>query len=189
MTFVEESDGLLSVQLFDHAECRSLLSQVTGAAGWYDASIRVHDESGSSRDILLPDARVATVLQLLAVPAVARRFDVQVDVLIKPLIACYWNFDLREHDGSQVVRYGVGGHYQMHDDAGDTCGERQFSIVCYLNDGFTGGGTHFPDLAYTVTPECGKAIVFPARYLHRAERVASGEKIVIVSWVVEPPLS
>jgi predicted 2-oxoglutarate/Fe(II)-dependent dioxygenase YbiX len=186
MTFVEEADGLLSVQLFDDAECRVLLEHVVEADGWCDASIRLQGAAGRPVDVRSSEARVASVLSLCEVPDVQRRFDAQVDALIKPLVACYWNVDLRDHDGSQIVRYGVGGHYGPHDDVGDTCRERQFSVVCYLNDEFQGGGTRFPDLSCTIVPRRGKAIVFPARYLHSAARVDRGEKYVAVSWVIEP---
>jgi len=192
VTFAEEADGVLAVQLFEPAECALVMDRMRLTEGWYDASLRVSAADGGTADVLSREARLASVLSLCDLPELQRRFDAQVDALVKPLIACYWNLELTDHDGSQIVRYGMGGHYETHDDVGETCTDRYFSVVCYLNDDFDGGGTEFIDLAYTVTPMAGKSIVFPARYLHRAQPVLAGEKYVAVSWVIrrlpEPPV-
>ena len=186
MTFAEEADGVLAVQLFGRTECSRLVAQLRVIGGWHEASLRVRDVNGGASDVFSEQGRVASVLALCDVPELQRRFDAQVDALVKPLIACYWNIELNEHDDSQIVRYRAGGHYDTHDDVGDTCTDRYFSVVCYLNDDFEGGGTEFPDLTHTVIPSSGKSIVFPARYAHRAQRVLAGDKFVAVSWVIGP---
>jgi hypothetical protein len=45
----------------------------------------------------------------------------------------------------------------------------------------------FPKLNFIAEPQAGKMIIFPASYLHCSEPITSGEKHVIVSWLVGPP--
>ena len=93
---------------------------------------------------------------------------------------------MNEVSGTQMIRYGKGGHYIPHADAGRDLPERYFTVVCYLNDDSEGGDTSFPALGATVKPKTGQAIVFPARYLHCAEPVTRGEKFVLIAWVCGP---
>jgi predicted 2-oxoglutarate/Fe(II)-dependent dioxygenase YbiX len=93
---------------------------------------------------------------------------------------------LVETCGTQIIRYRKGGRYVAHTDAGVDYAERYFSVVCYLNDDFTGGLTSFPSLEYSTRPQTGKAIIFPSRYFHCAEPVSSGEKFIFLTWVCGP---
>ncbi len=88
----------------------------------------------------------------------------------------------------QIVRYHVGGRYVEHRDSpalGAT--PRALSLVCYLNDDFTGGATTFaePDLALSAL--AGAVAVFSPVLLHRAEPVTAGTKYVITAWYHVPP--
>jgi predicted 2-oxoglutarate/Fe(II)-dependent dioxygenase YbiX len=94
---------------------------------------------------------------------------------------------LSECQGTQLVRYKPGGHYVPHTDAGaDEFANRYFTVLCYLNQDFEGGKTSFPSLNYAATPRAGKALIFPATYLHCAEPVVRGEKLILLSWVCGP---
>ncbi|HEY9103649.1 2OG-Fe(II) oxygenase [Chitinimonas sp.] len=86
-----------------------------------------------------------------------------------------------------AVRYGPGGHFQVHVDNGEGLEHRAFSVVCYLNDGLTGGETHFPDLELAVRPSAGLAIAFPSGYRHAALPVMAGMKYVLVCWLAGAP--
>jgi predicted 2-oxoglutarate/Fe(II)-dependent dioxygenase YbiX len=91
--------------------------------------------------------------------------------------------------GTHAVRYQPGDYYAPHTDTGADLLDRYFTVLCYLNDDFEGGETRFPQIGYSVAPRRGKAVVFPATYLHQAGRVTSGEKYVIVSWLAgRPPI-
>jgi len=113
-------------------------------------------------------------------------FERRVDRQIKPLIKDIWQVDLREHAGTQIIRYAPNGHYEPHTDSGLNLNDRYFSVLCYLNDDFEGGCTFFPYLNYRATPKSGRAIVFPSRFTHCAEPVLKGEKYVALTWVVGP---
>lgn len=71
----------------------------------------------------------------------------------------------------QVVRYEDGGFYGPHHDAcksdladcsrmDDELGPRYLTFLVYLNDGFQGGETEFPDVGQKVTPAKGRLVIF-----------------------------
>ena len=97
-----------------------------------------------------------------------------------------WKLDLRTHSGTHLLKYEAADHYRPHKDTGLGFDGRYFSVVCYLNDDFTGGRTLFPTLNYAATPAAGRAIIFPSNYLHGSEPVISGQKFVMVSWIEGP---
>jgi hypothetical protein len=182
----EEARGVLALRLYGPGECRSIVERVKGLGAWSVAQVRVEDEGGRHRNLTNPASRAAHILGSPSARGLYRAFNRKLDSVVKPLIKQFWGVSLSEHDGTQLIRYGPGGHYSAHSDAGGDLSHRYFSVVCYLNEDFEGGHTSFPPLAYSAAPRPGKAIVFPSTYLHRACPVLSGEKFVIVSWVLGP---
>uniref|UniRef100_A0A6C0D743 Fe2OG dioxygenase domain-containing protein n=1 Tax=viral metagenome TaxID=1070528 RepID=A0A6C0D743_9ZZZZ len=96
---------------------------------------------------------------------------------------------------TQVARYHTGQFYKSHQDALDKedaeTGQRIATVLIYLNNVNSGGGTFFNNLNLRVKPKEGDAIVFlPAkidgtidtRLLHTAED-ASDTKWVSQIWV------
>ncbi len=84
----------------------------------------------------------------------------------------------------QMLRYEVGGHYVAHRDSGpEFFRERRYSIVCYLNDDFEGGETHFVGLNKTIEPQAGAMLLFPSFYIHAAQKVVKGTKYVLTSYL------
>jgi predicted 2-oxoglutarate/Fe(II)-dependent dioxygenase YbiX len=87
----------------------------------------------------------------------------------------------------QIVRYRPGGKFADHRDSpAKGASPRVLSLVCYLNDDFSGGATVFPELAATVQPASGMAIAFAPELLHRAEPVCLGMKYAITAWYHTP---
>ncbi len=82
----------------------------------------------------------------------------------------------------RIGRYGVGGHYSPHADAGSS--ERTLSGLLYLNNDFTGGDLNFPHQELKITPEEGMLVLFPSNYLfvHESLPLTEGKKYVCVSW-------
>lgn len=87
----------------------------------------------------------------------------------------------------QIVRYPVGGKYVDHRDTLTLGAPRSLSLVCYLNDDFSGGATVFPELGIAVQPQTGLTIVFSPLLMHRAEPVLDGIKYAITAWYHVPP--
>ena len=82
----------------------------------------------------------------------------------------------------RLYRYGPGHRHGAHWDTvveldGGVCS--LVTLVFYLNDGFEGGDTEFPELRERVVPRTGRALMFQHRILHVASEVTAGEKLVL----------
>jgi hypothetical protein len=86
----------------------------------------------------------------------------------------------------RIKRYRAGiGNFLDHVDVGDSISARRFLVFfLYLNDVAEGGETEFPDLDLTISPECGKLLVFPSiwTYLHRGNVPISNDKYILGSY-------
>lgn len=82
----------------------------------------------------------------------------------------------------RLYRYGVGERHGAHWDTVvelDAGVRSLVTLVVYLNDGFGGGETDFPELGRRIAPRTGRALLFQHRVLHEATAVTSGEKLVL----------
>ena len=184
--YQEESPGVISVQLYDAAECSAIVGEIRNLPDWTAALVRDAQDAVNYEVLTRPDVRSARTLVSAEAVYVYRQFDARVDATLKPLVKQHWQLELPSHSGTHLLRYGPADHYVPHQDTGPGFEDRYFSIVCYLNDDFAGGHTSFPGLEFSATPEAGKAIVFPSNYLHCSEVVTRGEKFVLVSWINGP---
>ena len=182
----EELLGVHAIPLYRPQACKRILDRVKKLDNWEDAQVRTWEADNGFGSEFLPSARDACILPLSEGEDIYRNFDLKIDRIIKPFVSQQWRTNFSEHSGTQLVRYRTGGHYVAHKDAGLDYADRYFTILCYLNEDFEGGGTRFPSLKYTVSPQCGKAVVFPSNYAHQAEPVSHGEKYVLVAWLVGP---
>ena len=186
----EESHGVVSLRLYAPWECSVIVEGIRKLDGWDPALIREAQEDGGYNIVARADVRSASTLNSPAVEPLYEEFETKIDSLVKPLIRQLWKLDLGTHSGTHLLKYEAADHYQPHQDTGLGFDHRYFSVVCYLNDDFTGGRTLFPTLRYAVTPQAGRAILFPSGYLHGSEPVISGQKFVLVSWIQGPvPIS
>lgn len=109
---------------------------------------------------------------------------------------------LDQCEALQVLRYRPGGFYKPHFDSccddSDACvkfrknsGQRTTTVILGLNDGYTGGGTGFPNIGMTYrTPMLGALEFTPscaAENEHGGNPVESGEKWIANLWVRERP--
>ena len=119
------------------------------------------------------------------------------DASIRAFINPFYQIAVRDSEPSQILHYGVGGHYIPHvdaetlykDDSGIDIWEktldRDLSIVYFLNDDFAGGELVFPELKLVVKPEPGTLVCFPSdhHYIHGVNPVTSGHRYTIVTWM------
>ena len=64
------------------------------------------------------------------------------------------------------------------------------TFMIYLNDGFKGGGTNFPNQNMVVVPETGKAVTWEnikdgkvlEEYMHEGVALEEGKKYIITAW-------
>ena len=183
-TVIEEVAGIVSLALFSQEECKQFISEAEKCNQWELAKVHGGHHDGDVQWVSDIETRNAYVMGLSALPATSLRFDRKIQECILPLIAEKWRVHLQSHAGAQIIRYTTGGHYVAHIDSGADLDDRQFSVVCYLNEDLEGGATSFPTINYAAIPKSGKAIIFPSEYLHQAEPVMSGRKYAIVTWIV-----
>lgn len=92
----------------------------------------------------------------------------------------------------RLYRYEPG---QKHGAHWDTVVELEggvqslLTLVFYLNDGFEGGATDFPELEKNIVPRAGRALLFQHRILHEATPVRAGTKYVLRTDVLYRPTS
>jgi hypothetical protein len=90
----------------------------------------------------------------------------------------------------RLYRYAPGQRHGAHWDtvvelADGVCS--LLTLVFYLNEGFAGGETDFPELGQRIVPRAGSALLFQHRILHEASEVRSGEKFVLRTDVLYGP--
>ena len=101
-----------------------------------------------------------------------------------PIIAmCFDGYDVDKIDGSFVLKYSedtqksMGSHFD---------GQSDVSLTVVLNDGFEGGGLHFPRYDWSSKGlEPGSAVLFPGRVTHRHAglEITKGKRYALVMWL------
>jgi prolyl 4-hydroxylase len=96
-----------------------------------------------------------------------------------------------------VMRYAPGQQYRPHMDAlPGLRNQREWTAIAYLNDGFEGGATAFPDLGLSLRLGVGDVLLFrnsdahqqpDPRMVHAGEPVTSGEKWIATRWIRHGP--
>lgn len=94
-----------------------------------------------------------------------------------------------------ILRYAPGQEYRPHVDAlTGTANQRRWTMLVYLNDGFDGGETEFPELGIVVKGAAGDALLFDntdtqghpdPRTVHAGRPVTSGVKWLATRWIRE----
>ncbi|MEA3061327.1 MAG: prolyl 4-hydroxylase [Sphingomonadales bacterium] len=179
----ERPDILSFRTLFTPDECRYLIE----AAGPMLAPAVVIDP-GTGRQRPDPLRTADSVgftppLETLAVQALGRRIAA----------ASGTNFD--QGEPLQVLRYRPGGEYRPHFDAiPGFANQRVATMLVWLNDGFEGGETEFPEAGLPLRGAVGDAILFrnvggdgrpdPAS-AHAGRPVKAGEKWLASRWIRE----
>ncbi len=96
----------------------------------------------------------------------------------------------------QATRYGRGGKFEYHFDCGsfghEAAGEREQTVLLYLNTPRRGGATHFRELNVEVNAVGGRLVVWrnltadnerDLDMLHAGTPLIAGRKTVLVTWV------
>lgn len=101
----------------------------------------------------------------------------------------------------QCVSYAQGQEFDVHYDTLDEIqekeliekeGQRKFTLLAYLNDGYEGGETHFPHLDLLIQPVKGSLLIFNnldengkviKEMLHAGKPVWEGQKFAMNMWV------
>ena len=99
---------------------------------------------------------------------------------------------IKNIEPTQCLEYVPGGHYKAHNDSETYVNNklqrvcnRDISILCYLNDDYTGGEIEFIQYGITIKPKAGTILAFPSyfEYEHQVHPVITGKRYSIVTWI------
>lgn len=101
--------------------------------------------------------------------------------------------DLDQREALYVMRYTPGQEYRVHHDAlAGLENQRVLTAIVYLNSGYEGGATDFPDLGITVRGEPGDVLIFQnvdaaggphPKMRHAGQPVTRGVKWIATRWI------
>lgn len=190
-------DGYIqTIPLFNRTELIELMTQLSrDITGWEPATI-LNSDNPIDTEIrktnihnLRNDCKSAEIIteklnQAIDQYAQTFRNLYGDEVVLKPMITHPGSQSRRQ--GLQLLHYVPDDFYKWHVDE-DRCGDeeaskRVISVVLYLRPATKGGGTEFIHKAYY--PKAGEVLIFPSTwtYVHKAQPVIEGEKIVCVTW-------
>lgn len=173
-------------RLLSGEECRYLSDT---AAPRLRPSVVIDPRTGESRPDPVRISRAAAFPFALEDPAVHA---------INLRLAAASRTRVEQGEPLTIIDYRPGERYRPHLDAlPGAANQREITIIVYLNDGYRGGETRFPDLGLTITPRQGDAILFrnvradglpDPRTIHEGLPVLSGEKRIATRWIRSAPL-
>lgn len=176
--------------LFTTEECANILEQ--GKPGpWLAATVNA--ESGRVVDTRIRSSTTAVLRDPALADELFRR--------IRPHVPARMTTEMgdRGRIGMDVVgiylplriyRYEVGQQFGLHQDqsyAGEGGTQSLLTLMVYLNEGFSGGETDFPEQSRTIVPKTGESLLFQHKLLHAGKPVTEGTKYVLRSDVLYRP--
>ena len=181
---------IIAKKLFSEEVCQTIIDFGTSQCKKKESAILTEDNKEAVRDT---DIRNVTSY----IPPGSEDECLPVlQYFIPPLYDCneqYFKFDLSDHFEFHILKYEVGGHYEVHCDVGDAeshknISTRKLSFSFILNEDYEGGDLEFPGLPNSyleegVTLEKGDCIMFPSYFYHKVKPVTSGTRWALVGWV------
>lgn len=108
-------------------------------------------------------------------------------------IATATGTEVSQAEALYVMRYEPGQEYKPHLDAlPGLRNQREWTAIAYLNEGFEGGATVFPELGLSIRGEPGDVLAYrnvdsdgdpDPRLRHAGEPVTSGAKWIATRWI------
>jgi prolyl 4-hydroxylase len=96
-----------------------------------------------------------------------------------------------------ILRYQTGQEFKLHlDGLAGVANQRRWTVLVYLNDGYEGGETEFPELGHKIRGAIGDAVIFEnvggdgrpdQRTRHAGRPVLSGAKWLATRWIRSAP--
>jgi prolyl 4-hydroxylase len=177
--------------LFSPEECAQILDDAN-AGPWLAATVNAEEgrvvdtRIRSSTTAIVRDAALAEELFRRVRPHVPERMSTELGSRGRvPMVAVGIFLPLR------IYRYEVGQHFGLHQDqsySGEKNTRSLLTLMVYLNEGFGGGETDFPEQNRTIVPRTGEALLFQHAILHAGRAVTEGTKFVLRSDVLYEPV-
>lgn len=191
----DEAEPLTATPDFVPREtCRTILEEL-GFARWYPSTVveRVDGERLAGR---ISACRVSETTD-------ESWFTTGLRTALEPvnraLEAMLPGFEARR-EGWQATRYSPGGRFRPHTDCGhwdgDPAGEREHTVLIFLNRPRSGGETCFPFRGEEYRPQPGLLLVWrnltadrrcDRTMTHSSLPVLAGRKTVLVTWLRQRP--
>jgi hypothetical protein len=173
--------------LFSAAECAAL---VEGSARreWLPATVNSAD--GRVVEAQLRDSSTAVLRDPPLAAELYRRVRPHVPARMTTELPSQGRVEMEVtgvHLPLRVYRYEPGQHFGLHQDQSyfGPHGEKSLlTFMVYLNEGFGGGETDFPEQHEIIAPRTGTALLFQHMLLHAGRRVTTGTKLVLRSDVL-----
>ena len=169
--FTEAAEQLYEFRLFTPEFCRLLIEEAEHSGQWRTEAEVAENPYSDVKDYCLPD----TKQHLDKMPGLSAVYEQIIVRHLKPLMQQMWvTFKLQKISPPYVLKYsaepGAIRAMELHHDL------ETVTLVTYLNEEFTGGGTYFPRWNYfTGKPAPGSAILYPGGLSHEHEGVAITE--------------
>jgi predicted 2-oxoglutarate/Fe(II)-dependent dioxygenase YbiX len=183
MEIVQEAADIVSFQAFSPGFCAEISERSRDNVPWRAGRVRYGKGKAAAR----PATRECLECELDRLPSLRRKWDAACTASVFKIASLSWSFRLTRCDEAFLVRYGPGGGFKRHLDhiPGGRMRPRLLSVICYLNDGFTGGRTLFPRQDHAVEPRAGKVVLYPSgiTHPHEVEPVRGGERLVLTAFL------
>jgi prolyl 4-hydroxylase len=177
-------------EVFTPAECATMLDAAAGHE-WLPAT--VNRAEGRAVDATLRDSSTAVLRDPALADDLYRRIRPHVPARMTAEIGGRGRVGMSVCGvfvPPRIYRYEPGQHFGLHQDqayAGEGGARSLLTLMVYLNEGFEGGETEFPEQGRTVVPRTGAALLFQHMVLHAGKRVVTGTKYVLRSDVLYRP--
>lgn len=183
--------GLLIIKRFlDPGTCRNLVDYANSQPGVVSTVQKTDAGHEATLESRISSERVTEYIDVGGIEDNVVNFMREI---ITGQIAAHYDVVFEWFERPEILRYKPGGFYKPHADADNwdraqgvwTRGmDRDFSLLIYLNDDFSGGELEFSQFGFLIRPEAGMLVCFPSdhRYVHAARPTKQGIRYAIVSW-------
>lgn len=192
--FHEVASSVFVADILSRHSCGEILEEFRNAHEWSQAKVAIMEKNSSGFEKIVGvvdvEKRNANRIRLADLdmankPNTLRHLS-KVQRAVGEFASIKYGLDFRKSGSAEIVRYPVGGEFTPHTDTHSGNSHRAFTVVIYLNDEFSAGGTSFPDLNYVCIPKAGRVLFFSSTQLHAGLPASQGEKNIIVFWVFFP---
>lgn len=191
-------DGVLIQRNAIGSEDLALLARYVQRASMADSAVSNFEDDAAGEAVeWVINKQIRDTQHVKLTKAIERKLRAIDDQSIASFIGPFYEVEVRDREPSQILHYGIGGHYIPHVDAEtlykDDTGlelwektlDRDLSVVYFINDDFSGGELFFPALDLVIEPEAGTLVCFPSdhNYIHGVRPVTAGQRYTVVTWM------
>jgi predicted 2-oxoglutarate/Fe(II)-dependent dioxygenase YbiX len=185
---VDPTSLILERIILTAEQCQDIISSIN-TRSHIASRIGTHFENGDYKDIIDRNRRLSFDGTSKNPELILNPLEGFLDTLEE-----FYNVKVETWEKPLIRIYPVGGLFEVHSDGIGMrknktfykWKDRDYSLILFLSDDFDGGELFFPNLGYTVKPEAGKMVCFPAdksEFDHGVNPVTRGTRIQIISFL------